>query len=101
MTINVDSSPHSTAVAAPPRNGLEAALPHASRERSGWQCVGEVNILILDDDPSVCELMTAALKQPNYVVEVESDPAQIETRLQSKRYHLILLDYVIPGVQPE
>src|SRR5579871_5335034 len=101
MPINVENASHSTAVAALPRNGSDEARAHASRERSGWQCVGEVNILILDDDRSVCELMTAALKHPNYVVEVESDPARIENRLQSKRYHLIILDYVLPGVQPE
>src|SRR5262245_5944602 len=101
MTINVEHPPQSTSVAAPPRNGAESTPARSGKERSGWQCVGEVNILIVDDDRSVCELMTATLKHPNYVVEVESDPAKIEARLQSKRYHLILLDYVIPGVQPE
>jgi DNA-binding response OmpR family regulator len=101
MTINVENPPHSTAVAALPRNGSDAAASHPSRERAGWQCVGEVNILILDDDRSVCDLMTAALSHPNYLVEVESEPTQIEYRLQSKRYHLIILDYVLPGVQPE
>jgi DNA-binding response OmpR family regulator len=101
MTTNVENAPHGTAVAVHSRNGSDATPTRLSRERAGWQCVGEVNILVLDDDRAVCDLMTAALNQPNYVVEVESDPSRIEARLQDKRYHLILLDYVLPGIQPE
>lgn len=100
MKMPVANSPGSS-VPAPPWNEAESARPTASRERAGWQCVGEVNILILDDDPTVCEVMNAALAQPHYALDIESDPARMEARLQSKRYQLILLDYVLPGLQPE
>ncbi|OAI53650.1 hypothetical protein AYO44_15805 [Planctomycetaceae bacterium SCGC AG-212-F19] len=99
--MNVATPPAPAPTITPPRNGAEAPHTAHTRERSGWQCVGEVNILILDDDPSVCEVMNAALAHPNYVLDVESDPGRMEARLQSKRYQLILMDYVIPGLQPE
>ena len=91
------------ALLAPPESGTGQAGPQPGpgRERNGLQCVREVNILILDDDPSVCGVIQAALSHPNYVLAAESDPARMEARLQSQRYQLILLDYVIPGLQPE
>jgi DNA-binding response OmpR family regulator len=73
----------------------------SSKERNGLQSVGDVKILVLDDDPSVCLFIKEALASPNYTVEIVSEPAQMEARLKSKRYQLILLDYVIPGLQPE
>ena len=78
-----------------------APRPLSSKERNGLQSVGDIKILVLDDDPAVCHFIREALANPNYTVEGVSDPAQMEARLKSKRYNLILLDYVIPSLQPE
>jgi CheY-like chemotaxis protein len=61
----------------------------------------EVRILVLDDDSSVCRVIQAALAPNDFKVEVVSDPGQIEPALKQHPYHLIILDYVIPGLESE
>jgi DNA-binding response OmpR family regulator len=78
-----------------------AHAPHPSGERPGLQVVGEIKILVLDDDPSVCHFIKEALGNPHYKLDTVSEPTQMEAKLKSKRYQLILMDYVIPGLQPE
>jgi DNA-binding NtrC family response regulator len=55
---------------------------------------------VIDDEPGICQLIASALERPN-VVEVLSDVTRIEEQLQSKSYHLIITDYVLPGVKAE
>src|SRR5579859_5126719 len=62
---------------------------------------GQVNILVVDDDPAIGRLINAALAENDFTVHIVSDPAQVEARLKSQTYHLILLDYVIPGLKAE
>lgn len=64
-------------------------------------CPSEVRILVIDDEPGICQLIGSALERPNFVVEVQSDVTRIEQQLQSKAYHLIITDYVLPGVKAE
>lgn len=103
MKLQVDNHTNTATLAPPP--AAETAAPEARRgpapKRDGLQCVGEVNILVLDDDSAVCEVLKGALAQSAYQLDIVSDPNKIEAQLQSKKYHLILLDYVIPGLQPE
>jgi DNA-binding NtrC family response regulator len=61
----------------------------------------EVRILVLDDDPSVCRVIQAALAPSDFRVEVVSEAHLMEAALRSQPYHLIILDYVIPGLEPE
>jgi CheY-like chemotaxis protein len=61
----------------------------------------EVRILVLDDDSSVCRVIQAALAPNDFKVQVISEPAFIEPALKEHPYHLIILDYVIPGVESE
>jgi DNA-binding response OmpR family regulator len=75
--------------------------PRIASERQGLQVVGEIKILVLDDDPSVCHFIKEALANPHYKLDTVSEPTQMEAKLKSKRYQLILMDYVIPGLQPE
>lgn len=65
------------------------------------QTAGQVNILVVDDDPAIGRLISAALAANDFHVHVVSDPAQVEARLKSQPYQLILLDYVLPGLQAE
>jgi len=66
------------------------------------QSSGEIRILILDDDPATCHLIQAALSNNDFRIETVSDPSQVETHLkQVGQYHLIVLDYVLPGLEPD
>jgi DNA-binding response OmpR family regulator len=99
-TLTVDSSP--VDVAVPFGNGASGAdAREGPREADRLYCAGEVRILIVDDDPSVCRVIQAALDHDGFVVDAVSDPDQVEARLSGPDYHLIILDYVIPGLQSE
>jgi len=70
-------------------------------DSNGLYRSSEVRILVLDDDTSVCRVIQAALAPNDFRVDVVSDPTQIEASLRQHPYHLIILDYVIPGLESE
>ena len=61
----------------------------------------EVRVLVLDDDSAVCRVIQAALAPNDFCVEIISDPTLMESALRGPEYHLIILDYVIPGLESE
>jgi DNA-binding NtrC family response regulator len=61
----------------------------------------EVRILVLDDDETVCNVMQAALAPQEFKVDVVSTSSRIEEALRRQEYHVIILDYVLPGLEPE
>src|SRR4051812_8104107 len=66
------------------------------------QSSGDIRILILDDDPHACAVIQAALANRGFIIEVVSDPMLVESALaSSSNYHLIVLDYVLPGLEAE
>jgi DNA-binding response OmpR family regulator len=77
----------------------------ASRPRDwfgGLQCVCPIHLLIVDDEAAICVIVQKALTHAEINVETISDPKGIEAKLRDERgkYHLIILDYVIPGLEP-
>jgi DNA-binding response OmpR family regulator len=72
-----------------------------ARQTPRLHCAGDVAVLVLDDDPSICRLVRAALGQQDFAVDTVWDPAQMEERLRSRPYHIIILDYVIPGLETD
>jgi len=94
-------------------NTDQITTPHAGTKiaRSGsvpavglseLQSSGEINILILDDDAATCSLIQATLATKDFIIEMVSDPTQVEESLKRKNhYHLILLDYVLPGLEAD
>jgi FixJ family two-component response regulator len=86
----------------PPVNETDGEPTSAARSRERrLQSAGEVRLLILDDDVGVCDIIQKALASQDFIVDVLSEPASIEAHLLAKKdnpYHLIILDYVIPGV---
>jgi DNA-binding response OmpR family regulator len=64
-------------------------------------CAAEVRVLVLDDDPAICRLIQAALGQDDFHVDAISDPFQMEAQLRARPYHVIILDYVLPGLDSE
>jgi CheY-like chemotaxis protein/DNA-binding XRE family transcriptional regulator len=81
---------------------LSADLPRGwNNESQGLYRSSEVRILVLDDDSSVCRVIQAALAPQDFKVIVQSNPAEMRSTLESQPYHLIILDYVIPGLDPD
>lgn len=74
--------------------GAETSTP----PDSNWLFNGsEVKVLVLDDDPAIGRLIQAALGKSDLNVEAISDPTIMERPLRTQKYHVIILDYVIPG----
>jgi DNA-binding response OmpR family regulator len=81
--------------------GPEAGSATEPGRSSALRAVSDVHILILDDDPIICQLMAAALAGQDHYINAVSDPAQMEGHIKSRKYHVIILDFVIPGLNPE
>ena len=65
------------------------------------QSSGDIRLLIVDDDPATCAVIHAALSNRDFQIDVISDPMVVESALARKDYyHLIIMDYVIPGLDP-
>jgi DNA-binding response OmpR family regulator len=84
----------------PPRE-IVPALTERRKQREDLYCSGEARILIVDDDESVCKVIQSALAHPDFVVDAVTSSIQIETRLRSQPYHVIILDYVLPNIETE
>jgi DNA-binding response OmpR family regulator len=69
---------------------------------SELQSSGDIRILVVDDDPATCDVIEAALSNRDFVIDTVSDPMLVESMLSNKgNYHLIIMDYVIPGLEPD
>jgi CheY-like chemotaxis protein/DNA-binding XRE family transcriptional regulator len=68
-------------------------------DHSGLYCPNEVRILILDDDESICRMIQAALDSSTIKVDTVTDPMQAAEVLHTRIYHIIILDYVLPGLE--
>ena len=69
---------------------------------SELQSSGDIRILIVDDDPATCAVIQAALSNRDFQIETVSEPMLVESMLIRKsQFHLIIMDYVIPGLEPE
>jgi DNA-binding NtrC family response regulator len=58
--------------------------------------VPAVRILIIDDDPAICEYMQTFLEKDGFVVKTLSDPTLAEQEVRQGEYHVIILDIMMP-----
>lgn len=61
-----------------------------------------IRILIVDDDPQICEYMQTFLERDGFQVKTLSDPLAVEDEVKIGGYHLIVLDLMMPkldGIQ--
>lgn len=72
------------------------------------QSSGEIHVLVIDDDPATCAVIQAALSNPDFQIDTVSDPMAVESVItrranpeQRGYYHLVIMDYVIPGLDPD
>lgn len=80
---------------------LGPVVREAASGHPGLYCASEVRILVLDDDLAVCRVIQAALRPSDFKVDAVSEPTQMEAALRGAAYHIIILDYVIPGLESE
>jgi DNA-binding response OmpR family regulator len=84
---------------SPRTNGDAVPEPvPVAKDQDSLQSVGEIRILVVDDDATVCRLIKAALAPFQFAIDTVSNPNRMEGQLRQKPYHLVLLDFVIPGL---
>jgi len=84
-----------------PRHTTPRPAPAKTAEKNRdhqLYCPTEVRILVIDDDQAICQLIQNALAGPNFVIDSVSRAEDVVACLKGKSYHLIILDYVIPGL---
>jgi DNA-binding response OmpR family regulator len=101
VSLRVDEHTSGTASVTIPNGDSMSHSRQQETESDQLFCAGEVNILILDDDPAVGRVIQSALARKDFSVESVSDPMLMESKLQERPYHIIILDYVIPGLETE
>jgi DNA-binding response OmpR family regulator len=99
LNLQKDPTALTDGVSAP--HGTFPPEPEGDEGQPDLLCAGEVHILIIDDDPAVCRLLAAALGRDGFHIDAVSQSAEVEGRLRGQAYHLILLDYVLPGLKAE
>lgn len=65
-----------------------------------FYCPADVRILIIDDETAICQVIERALAQPHFAIESVSQHDKIDAALKDGNYHLIIMDYVLPGIDP-
>lgn len=58
--------------------------------------VPAVRILIVDDEPAICEYMQTLLEKDGFEVKTLSDPTLVEGELRQSSYHVVILDQMMP-----
>ena len=61
----------------------------------------KVRILIVDDDPDVCEYLERFLSKDGYEVTTIGNPNKVLDELKDKTYQIIVLDLKMPGLSGE
>jgi CheY-like chemotaxis protein len=59
---------------------------------------GPPRVLVVDDDPDACEILSHALRHLGYVPVCEQDSTSALPRLLGERFHVVLMDLVMPGL---
>ena len=83
--------------AAPAESSSASTQTEPSAQTSRFFSAGDVRILVIDDDPTIGRLVQAAFASHDFTIDVVSDPEQIENGLKQGVYHVVVLDYVLPG----
>ncbi len=60
---------------------------------------GDVRIIVIDDDPAIGRLVQETLAGHDFHIDVVSETQKVEAALRSSHYHVVILDYVLPGVE--
>jgi DNA-binding response OmpR family regulator len=58
----------------------------------------QIEILVVDDEPDICDYMQLLLEQSGYNVTTLTDPGQVVDTLKTKQFHIVLLDLMMPKI---
>jgi len=56
-------------------------------------------VLVVDDEPAICELVRQTLDQRGFVTEVSHGREALELLTEGRRFDAVLTDVMMPGVQ--
>ncbi|MFN3454963.1 MAG: response regulator transcription factor [Pseudobdellovibrio sp.] len=59
----------------------------------------KANVLIVEDEPAIAELIALTLRDLDVNIEKVASAEQAQFLLQNKTYQLVLLDWMLPGMQ--
>src|SRR5688572_9165965 len=91
--------PHSPAADAAEVSGAAEEAAETFAER--YHAASDIQILVLDDDQMICRLIRTALSHFDFTVQSASEARSIEKLVKKGPYQLVIMDYMIPGVQFE
>ncbi|MDZ4828033.1 MAG: response regulator transcription factor [Actinomycetota bacterium] len=57
-----------------------------------------VSVLVVEDDPTVCEVVTKYLEREGFEVEAVGNGSEALRRAQARRPDLVVLDLMLPGI---
>ena len=57
-----------------------------------------LRILVVDDDPDACDILTHVLEHLGYSADCSQDSVEALRRLQREYFDVVLLDLVMPGL---
>lgn len=60
--------------------------------------VSQIGILIIDDDREICDYMETFLARDGFLVKSITSPLDAVEEIKSGRYHLVILDLMMPKV---
>lgn len=60
------------------------------------KAIPAVRVLVVDDDPAICEYMETFLTRDGFEVTTETDPTEVEEEVRGGGYHLVVLDLMMP-----
>jgi DNA-binding NtrC family response regulator len=69
-----------------------AATSQSRKQRD----VPQLSILVVDDDPDVCEYLHDFLASEGYSVTVLNDPTRTLEQMRGEEYHVVVLDLMMP-----
>ena len=79
------------------RNNVTVALEKKTLARGER---GQTMIhVVIDDDPAVGRLVQATLAGHEFSIEAVSDPRLVEPTLRRQPFNVVILDYVLPGLE--
>jgi two-component system response regulator VanR len=58
----------------------------------------DIQILVVEDDKSICDMVKRLLVKAGYNVDICADGDSALERFYNKNYHLVILDIMLPGI---
>ncbi|MBX3274368.1 MAG: response regulator [Sandaracinaceae bacterium] len=62
------------------------------------KAIPAVRVLVVDDDPAICDYMETFLAKDGFEVTARTDPKMVEREIREGGYHIVVLDLMMPGM---